>query len=62
MDAMILWPLIGPALLYGGVLSALLSVLLLALLWMNPEILLSDTGRPMFGTTITARSDVDCVR
>ena len=42
MDAMTLWPVIRHALLYGGVLSAVLSVLLLGLLWMNPEILLRD--------------------
>lgn len=42
MDAMILWPVIRHALLYGGVLSAVMSVLLLGLLWMNPEILLND--------------------
>jgi hypothetical protein len=39
---MTLWPVIRHALLYGGVLSAVLSVLLLGLLWMNPEILLND--------------------
>jgi hypothetical protein len=42
MDAMTLWPIIRHALLYGSVLSAVLSVLLLGLLWMNPEILLND--------------------
>jgi hypothetical protein len=39
---MTLWPVIRHALLYGGVLSAVLSVLLLGLLWTNPEILLND--------------------
>jgi len=39
---MSLWPVVRHALLYGGVLSAVLSVLLLGLLWMNPEILLRD--------------------
>ena len=42
MDAMTLWPIVRHALLYGGVLSAVLSVLLLGLLRMNPEILLND--------------------
>jgi hypothetical protein len=42
MDAMNLWPVVRHALLYGGVLSAALSVMLIALLWMNPEILLND--------------------
>jgi hypothetical protein len=42
MDAMTFWPVIRHALLYGGVLSAVLSMLLLGLLWMNPEILLND--------------------
>ena len=42
MDATTLWPVVRHALLYGGVLSAVLSVLLLAVLWMNPEILLKD--------------------
>ena len=35
-------PVIRHALLFGGVLSAVLSVLLLAVLWINPEILLND--------------------
>jgi hypothetical protein len=39
---MTLWTLIRHALLYGGVLSAVLCVLLLGLLWTNPEILLND--------------------
>jgi hypothetical protein len=39
---MTLWPVIRHALLYGGVLSAVLSVLLVGTLWMNPEILLND--------------------
>lgn len=39
---MTLWPVIRHALLYGGVLSAALSALLLGVLWMNPEILLKD--------------------
>ena len=42
MDAKTLWPVIRHALLYGGVLSAVVSVLLLGLLWINPEILLND--------------------
>jgi hypothetical protein len=42
MDAMIPWPVIRHALLYGGVLSAVLYVLLLGLLRVNPEILLND--------------------
>jgi len=42
MAAMNLWPVIRNALLYGGVLSAVLSVLLVGLLWINPEILLND--------------------
>ena len=42
MDAMNLWPVVRHALLYGGVLSAVMSVLLLGLLWFNPEILLND--------------------
>lgn len=37
-----LGPIIGHALFSGGVLSAVLSVLLLAVLWLNPEILLND--------------------
>ena len=42
MEATALWPVIRHALLYGGVLSAILCVLLLGLLWINPEILLND--------------------
>jgi hypothetical protein len=42
MDAVMLWPVIRHALLYGCVLSAVLVVLLLGVLWMNPEILLND--------------------
>ncbi len=42
MDPTTLWPVIRHALLYGGVLSAVLFVLLLGLLWTNPEILLND--------------------
>ena len=41
-DTMTLWHVVRHALLYGGVLSAVLSVLLLGVLWMNPEILLND--------------------
>jgi hypothetical protein len=41
MDAT-LWPVIRHALVYGGVLSAVLSILLLGILRMNPEILLND--------------------
>jgi len=39
---MTLWPVVRHALVYGGVLSAVLSALLLGLLWFNPEILLDD--------------------
>jgi len=39
---MTLWPVISHALLYGGVLSAVMVVLVLALLRINPEILLND--------------------
>jgi len=42
MDATSLWPVIRHAMLYGGVLSVVLSVLLLGLLRINPEILLND--------------------
>lgn len=42
MDATTLWPVIRHALIYGAVLSAVLSVLLLGILWINPEILLND--------------------
>ena len=42
MPAMPFGPVIGHALLYGCVLSAVLSVLLLGILWLNPEILLND--------------------
>jgi hypothetical protein len=42
IDAMTLWPVIRHALLYGGVLSAVLSVLLIGVLWLNPEIMLND--------------------
>lgn len=42
MDAMSLWAVIRHALVYGVVLSAVLSVLLLGVLWINPEILLND--------------------
>ena len=35
MDATHLWAVVGHALLYGGVLSAVLSALLLGLLWIN---------------------------
>jgi hypothetical protein len=42
MDALIFWPLVRHALLYGVVLSAALSLLLFGILWMNPEILLND--------------------
>jgi hypothetical protein len=42
MDATTLWPVIRHALLYGAVLSVVLSVLLVGLLWINPEILLND--------------------
>ncbi len=37
-----LWPIVRHALLYGGVLSVALSLMLLGVLWMNPEILLND--------------------
>lgn len=39
---MTLWPVIRHALMYGGVLSVVLCVLLLGVLWINPEILLND--------------------
>jgi len=39
---MTLWPVIRHALLYGGVLSAVMSGLLVGILWFNPEILLND--------------------
>src|SRR5215471_10588119 len=39
---MALWPVIRHALIYGAVLSAALAVLLVGLLWINPEILLND--------------------
>jgi hypothetical protein len=39
---MALWPVIRHALLSGVVLSAVMSVLLLGLLWFNAEILLND--------------------
>src|SRR5215475_7091862 len=42
MDATTLWPVIRHALLYGAVLSVVLFVLLVGLLWINPEILLND--------------------
>ena len=42
MEIMILWPVIRHALAYGVVLSGILCVLLLGLLWMNPEIMLKD--------------------
>lgn len=42
MEAATLWPVIRHALLYGVVLSAILCVLLLGVLWVNPEILLND--------------------
>lgn len=42
MDGKSLWPVVRHALLYGGVLSAVLSVMLLGVLWINPEILLND--------------------
>lgn len=37
-----LWPIVSHALLYGGVLSLVLSVLLIGLLWFNAEIMLGD--------------------
>ena len=39
---MAFWPVIRHALLSGGALSAVLSVLLVGTLWINPEILLHD--------------------
>jgi hypothetical protein len=42
IDAMSLWPVVRHALLYGGLLSAILCVLLLGVLWLNPEIMLND--------------------
>ena len=37
-----LWPVVRHALFYGAVLSAVLCVLLVGVLWMNPEMLLND--------------------
>jgi hypothetical protein len=37
-----LWPVVSHALVYGGVLSLVLSILLIALLWFNAEIMLGD--------------------
>jgi len=42
MDAVTSWTVVRHALAYGGVLSAVLVVLLLGVLWINPEILLND--------------------
>jgi hypothetical protein len=42
MGAATLWNVTRHALFYGAVLSAVLSVLLVALLWANPEVLLND--------------------
>jgi hypothetical protein len=39
---MTLWPVIRHALVYGVVMSGIVSVLLLGILWINPEILLKD--------------------
>lgn len=37
-----IWPVIRHALAYGVVLSGIISVLLLGVLWINPEIMLND--------------------
>jgi hypothetical protein len=42
MDPTALWPVVRHALLYGEFLSAVLCVLLLGVLWINPEVLLND--------------------
>src|SRR5215475_1691866 len=42
MELMTLWLIVRHALAYGGVLSAISCVLLLGILWINPEILLKD--------------------
>ena len=39
---MTLWSIVRHALAYGGVLSGISCVLLLGILWINPEILLKD--------------------
>src|SRR5215813_11855295 len=39
---MTLWSIVRHALAYGGVLSGISCVLLLGLLWINPEVLLKD--------------------
>jgi hypothetical protein len=41
-DSTIFWPVVRHALFYGAVLSAVLCVLLVGVLWLNPEILLND--------------------
>jgi hypothetical protein len=42
MDVQTLWPVIRHAFTYGGVLSTVLTLSLLGVLWMNPEIVLND--------------------
>jgi hypothetical protein len=42
MELMTLWSIFRHALAYGGVLSGISFVLLLGILWINPEILLKD--------------------
>jgi hypothetical protein len=42
MDIVTLWRVIRHALVFGVVLSVILSVLLLGVLWINPEIMLKD--------------------
>jgi hypothetical protein len=42
MELMTLWPIVRHALAYGGVLSGISCVLLLGILWINPEVLLKD--------------------
>jgi len=37
-----LWPIICPALTYGAILSGVLFTLTLAIVWINPEIMLND--------------------
>src|SRR6476620_5191945 len=39
---MVPWPVVRHALIWGGILSAIVSVLLLALLWANAEVMLGD--------------------
>jgi hypothetical protein len=41
-NTMTLWPIVRHALAYGGVLSGVSCLLLLGILWINPEIMLHD--------------------